>query len=126
MNTPPDNPIEENTLPYSMDEIPQPVAKNLNGFMYAVVHYAFVILLWTLAWVAINAITLKMGFASPFAMRIVWAIPLLGTLGAILSGSSTFGWTLAIYILGFMILGLSLVVAGLFGLYSQNQSRLPA
>jgi len=127
---PPDNPVvggespEENALPTQMDEPPKPFVKNFGGFMYYFVHFGFIILLWSLVWVALNAITTKMGFATPTAMRVVWALPLLGVLGTILSGYYPTGWVISIFVIGFGLMWVSLAVAALFGLYSQN--RLPA
>ena len=92
--------------------------------MYYFVHFGFIILVWSLAWVAMNAITLKMGVATPTAMRVVWALPLLGVLGTILSGYYPLGWVISIFVIGFGLMGLSLVVAGVFGLYSQNRLRV--
>jgi hypothetical protein len=127
--TPPDNPIvvsgDENVIPMQMDDIPQPIVKNFSDFMYNVVVFGCLILLWSLVWVAINAITLKMGFASPLAMRVVWAIPLLGVLGTILTGTTTLGWSISIFVLSFITLAISLVIGALFGLYSQNQLPAP-
>ena len=127
---PPDNPVvdgsspAENALPVQMDEPPKPFVKNFGGFMYYFVHFGFIILVWSLAWVSIDAITRKMGFATPTAMRVVWALPLLGVLGTILSGYYPIGWIVSIFVIGFGLIGISLAVATLFGLYSQN--RLPA
>ena len=122
-STPPDNLIaettEENVLPVPMDEPVRPFVKNFGDFMYYFVHFGFIIILWSMAWVAISALTQKMGFASPFAMRVVWSLPLLGILGTILSGYYPLGWVISIFIIAFGLLGLSLVVAGLFGLYSE-------
>lgn len=126
---PPDNPVvsespDENALPVQMDEPPKPFVKNFGGFMYYFVHFGFIILLWSLVWVSLNAITRKMGFATPTAMRVVWALPLLGVLGTILSGYYPLGWVISIFVIGFGLMWISLIVAVLFGLYSQN--RLPA
>jgi hypothetical protein len=121
-STPPDNPIpetEENVLPVPMDEPVRPFVKNFGDFMYYFVHFGFVIIIWSMAWVAISALTQKMGFASPFAMRVVWSLPLLGILGTILSGYYPLGWVISTLIIAFGLLGLSLAVAGLFGLYSE-------
>jgi len=127
---PPDNPVvdssspDENAIPVQMDEPPKPFVKNFGGFMYYFVHFGFIILVWSLAWVAINAITRNMGFATPTAMRVVWALPLLGALGTVLSGYYPLGWVISMFVIGFGLIWLSLIVAGVFGLYSQ--SRLPA
>jgi hypothetical protein len=122
---PPDNPIadtststEENAIEIQMDEPPKPIVKDFSGFMFYVVLFGCAILLWSLTWVGINAITLKMGFASPFAMRVVWSLPLLGVLGTLLSGRYPTAWLISIFVIGFLILGASLIIAGLFGLYS--------
>ena len=126
---PPDNPVvdmspEENVLPVEMDEPPKPFVKNFGGFMYYFVHFGFVIIVWSLTWVALNAITTKMGFATPTAMRVVWSLPLLGILGTILSGYYPYGWVLSMFVIAFGLMGMSLGVAATLGLYSQN--RLPA
>ena len=123
-STPPDNPIvvdttDEHVLPVPMDEPVRPFVKNFGDFMYYFVHFGFIIIIWSMSWVAISAMTQKMGFASPFAMRVVWSLPLLGILGTILSGYYPLGWVISTFIISFGLLGLSLVVAGLFGLYSE-------
>jgi hypothetical protein len=127
MNNPPDNPIvglsddTENVLPVEMDEPPRPFVKNFSGFMYYFVHFGFIIIVWSMSWVAINAITQRAGFASPFAMRVVWSLPLLGLLGTILSGYYPLGWVISIFVIGFGLLGVTLVVAALFGLYARKR-----
>jgi hypothetical protein len=123
---PPDNPIadtstEENAIEIPMDAPPKPIVKDFSGFMFYVILFGCAILLWSLVWVGINAITLKMGFASPFAMRVVWSLPLLGVLGTVLSGAYPAAWLISIFVIGFLILGASSVIAALFGLYSTVQ-----
>ena len=123
---PPDNPIadtstEENAIEIPMDVPPKPIVKDFSGFMFYVILFGCAILLWSLVWVGINAITLKMGFASPFAMRVVWSLPLLGVLGTVLSGAYPAAWLISIFVIGFLILGASSVIAALFGLYSTVQ-----
>jgi hypothetical protein len=127
-STPPDNPVvdtaDDHVLPVQIDEPIQPFVKTFGDFMYYLVHFGFIIIIWSMSWVAINALTQKMGFASPLAMRVVWALPLLGVLGTILSGYYPLGWVVSIFIIAFGLLGLSLVVAGLFGLYSEIRPRV--
>ena len=125
---PPDNPVvdnspEENALPVQMDEPPTPFVKNFGGFMYYFVHFGFIIIIWSMSWVAINAITQRAGFATPFAMRVVWSLPLLGVLGTILSGFYPLGWVISMFVIGFGLLWLSLVVAVLFGLYARTRRQ---
>ena len=120
---PPDTVLPEddatNEVQIDMDAVPQPIVRNLGGFMFYMVGYSLAILAWSVVWVALMFIMGKMGVNKPPSvwLRVVWSIPLLGVLAGFIGGGTTTGWIFSIYVFGYFIVSITVVIALLFGLY---------
>jgi len=120
---PPDTVLPEDDatteIQIDMDPVPQPIVRNLGGFMFYTVGYSLAILAWSVVWVALMFIMGKLGVTQPPSVwfRVVWSIPLLGVLAGFIGGGTTTGWIFSIYVFGYFIVSIAVVIALLFGLY---------
>jgi hypothetical protein len=106
-------------LQIQMDPVPQPIVRDLGGFIFYGVGYSLAILSWSVVWVSLMFMLGKMGVTQlpSVWIRVIWSIPLLGMLAGFISGGTTTGWIIYIYITIYLMLWIAGVVALLFGLY---------